>query len=336
MAADPGPPGRLPRPRTSLVGRAAELAQAGHLLARSRLLTLTGPGGCGKTRLSIALATRASADFPGGVHFVSLAAIRDPALVPVAVALGLGLQDSRGGRLLEHLADYLGERTLLLVLDNFEHVLPAAGFVDALLAVGGDLRLLVTSRSPLHLSGEQEFPVPALPVPHRSGTAADLSAISSVESVQLFAARAAAAVPGFAVDDLNATAVAGIVARLDGLPLAIELAAARVKLLPPAEILARLEHSLALLVSAGRDVPDRQRTLRGAIAWSYELLSEGDRPGRHRSRRHDRIRRPGARRAAGAGGPQPGAPLGLVHTGAAVRDAGDRPRVRGRTAGHPA
>jgi predicted ATPase len=278
MAADPGPPGRLPRPRTSFVGRAAELAQARHLLAHSRLLTLTGPGGCGKTRLSIALAERARADFPDGVHFVSLAAIRDPALVPVAVAQGIGLQDSRGGRLLEHLTDYLVERTLLLVLDNFEHVLAAAGFVDALLAEDGGLRVLVTSRSPLHLSGEQEFPVPALPLPDRSGSAAAvLSALSSAESVQLFAARSAAAVPGFTVDDGNAAAVAGIVARLDGLPLAIELAAARVKLLPPQEILARLEHSLALLVSGGRDVPDRQRTLRGAIAWSYELLSDGAR-----------------------------------------------------------
>ncbi len=271
MAADPGTPGRLPRPRTSFVGRAAELAQARDLLARSRLLTLTGPGGCGKTRLSIALATRARADFPDGVHFVSLAAIRDPALVPVAVAHGIGLQDSRGGRLLEHLADYLVERTLLLVLDNFEHVLAAAGFVDALLAEDGDLRVLVTSRSPLHLSGEQEFSLPALPLPDPAGSAA---AIRSADSVQLFGARAAAAVPGFTVDDSNAEAVAGIVARLDGLPLAIELAAARVKLLPPAEIRARLEHSLALLVSGERGVPDRQRTLRGAIAWSYELLSE--------------------------------------------------------------
>ena len=271
MAADAGPPGHLPRPRTSFVGRAAELAQARRLLAQSRLLTLTGPGGCGKTRLSIELATRARADFPDGVHFVSLAAIRDPALVPVAVAQGMGLQDSRGGRLLEHLTDYLLARTLLLILDNFEHVLAAAGFVDALLAEGGDLRVLVTSRSPLHLSGEQEFPVPPLPLPDRACSAA---AIPSAESVQLFGVRAAAAVPGFTVDDGNAEAVAGIVARLDGLPLAIELAAARVKLLPPAEILARLEHSLALLVSGGRDVPDRQRTLRGAIAWSYELLSE--------------------------------------------------------------
>ena len=272
MAADPGPPGRLPRPRTSFVGREAELNQARHLLAHSRLLTLTGPGGCGKTRLSIALATDAKPDFPDGVHFVALAAIRDPALVPVALAQGLGLQDSRGGRLLEHLANYLAERTLLLVLDNFEHVLAAADVVTALLGEADDLRVLVTSRSPLHLPGEQEFPVPALPLPDRSSSAA---AVGSAASVQLFAARAAATEPGFIVDDENAGDVAGIVVRLDGLPLAIELAAARIKLLPPAEILARLQHSLALLVSGERGVPDRQRTLRGTIAWSYELLSEG-------------------------------------------------------------
>ena len=263
MAADPGPPGRLPRPRTSFVGREAELNQARHLLAHSRLLTLTGPGGCGKTRLSIALATDAKPDFPDGVHFVALAAIRDPALVPVALAQGLGLQDSRGGRLLEHLANYLAERTLLLVLDNFEHVLAAADVVTALLGEADDLRVLVTSRSPLHLPGEQEFPVPALPLPDRSSSAA---AVGSAASVQLFAARAAATEPGFIVDDENAGDVAGIVVRLDGLPLAIELAAARIKLLPPAEILARLQHSLALLVSGERGVPDRQRTLRGTIA----------------------------------------------------------------------
>ena len=203
---------------------------------------------------------------------MALAAIRDPALVPVALAQGLGLQDSRGGRLLEHLANYLAERTLLLVLDNFEHVLAAADVVTALLGEADDLRVLVTSRSPLHLPGEQEFPVPALPLPDRSSSAA---AVGSAASVQLFAARAAATEPGFIVNDENAGDVAGIVVRLDGLPLAIELAAARIKLLPPAEILARLQHSLALLVSGERGVPDRQRTLRGTIAWSYELLSEG-------------------------------------------------------------
>ena len=269
-------PGRLPRPRTSFVGRENELARARHLLGHNRLLTLTGPGGCGKTRLSIALAARVMGGFPEGVRFVPLAAISDASLVPVSIAQGIGLQDSRDGPLLEHLSGYLGDRKLLLVLDNFEHVLAAGEFVQELLAGSTQLRILVTSRSPLHLSGEQEFPVPALRVPEPGG-APSVTAVAACESAQLFAARAAALVPGFAIDEQNAGAIAGIVERLDGLPLAIELAAARVKLLPPAAILARLEDSLGLLVSGGRDAPDRQRTLRATIAWSYDLLSEAAR-----------------------------------------------------------
>jgi non-specific serine/threonine protein kinase len=269
-------PGGLPRPRTSFVGRENELAQARHLLGHNRLLTLTGPGGCGKTRLSIALAARAVGDFPEGVHFVPLAAIRDPSLVLASIAQSVGLQDSRGGPLLEHLSGYLADRQLLLVLDNFEHLLSASEFVQELLAGTIQLRFLVTSRSPLHLSGEQEFPVPALGIPEPGGERSVI-AVAACESAQLFAARAAGLVPGFAIDEQNAGAIAGIVERLDGLPLAIELAAARIKLLPPEAILARLEHSLDLLVSGGRDVPDRQRTLRATIAWSYDLLSEAAR-----------------------------------------------------------
>ena len=269
-------PGRLPRPRTSFVGRESELAQARHLLGHNKLLTLTGPGGCGKTRLSIALAARVMGAFPEGVRFVPLAAISDASLVPVSIAQGMGLQDSRDGPLLEHLSGYLGDRKLLLVLDNFEHVLAAGEFVQELLAGSTQLRILVTSRSPLHLSGEQEFPVPALRVPE-PGRAPSVTAVAACESAQLFAARAAALAPGFAIDEQNTGAIAGIVERLDGLPLAIELAAARVKLLPPPAILARLEDSLGLLVSGGRDAPDRQRTLRATIAWSYDLLSEAAR-----------------------------------------------------------
>jgi non-specific serine/threonine protein kinase len=258
------------------VGRENELARARHLLGHNRLLTLTGPGGCGKTRLSIALAARVMGGFPEGVRFVPLAAISDASLVPVSIAQGMGLQDSRDGPLLEHLSGYLGDRKLLLVLDNFEHVLAAGEFVQELLAGSTQLRILVTSRSPLHLSGEQEFPVPALRVPEPGG-APSVTAVAACESAQLFAARAAALVPGFAIDEQNAGAIAGIVERLDGLPLAIELAAARVKLLPPAVILARLEDPLGLLVSGGRDAPDRQRTLRATIAWSYDLLTEAAR-----------------------------------------------------------
>jgi non-specific serine/threonine protein kinase len=269
-------PGRLPRPRTSFVGRENEITEARYLLAHGRLLTLTGPGGCGKTRLSIALATSVAGDFAEGVHFVSLAAIQDPSLIPVAVAQSIGLQDTRAGPLLEHLSRYVGDRRLLLVLDNFEHVLSAAEFVQDLLAESTRLQILVTSRSPLHVSGEQQFPVPALRVPE-SGAEISAGSVVACEAAQLFAARAAALVPGFSVNDQNAKAVAAIVAKLDGLPLAIELAAARITVLPPEEILLRLEHSLGLLVSTGRDGPDRQRTLRATIAWSFDLLSEGAR-----------------------------------------------------------
>ena len=263
----------LPRPSTSFVGRESELAQARKLLLGTRLLTLTGPGGCGKTRLAIELAGRSAEDFPHGVHFVSLAAVRDPALVPVSTARGIGLQDARDTPLLQHLSGYLAERDVLLILDNMEQVLAARGFVADLLAATTRPRILVTSRSPLHLSWEQEFPVPALRVPPR-GPAVSAASVAGCESVRLFAARAAASVPGFTVTGENAAAVAGIAERLDGLPLAIELAAARVKLLAPAAMLARLEDSLGLLVGGRRDVPDRHRALRATIAWSYELLSE--------------------------------------------------------------
>jgi non-specific serine/threonine protein kinase len=249
------------------------LAVARQLLERARLLTLTGAGGCGKTRLAIALASAVADDFSAGVHFVSLAAIRDPDLVPVSIAQSIGLQDSRAGPLLEHLSRYVAGGKLLLVLDNFEHLLPAGEFVGRLLDASVLLRVVVTSRSPLHLSGEQEFPVPPLAVP-RLGSDLSASAVAGCEAAQLFAERAAAPVPGFGIDDTNAVAIAEITDRLGGLPLAIELAAARVKLLPLEAILARLEHSLGLLVSDRRDVPDRQRTLRATVAWSYELLSE--------------------------------------------------------------
>jgi predicted ATPase/DNA-binding CsgD family transcriptional regulator len=265
--------GSLPRPRTSFIGRDTELAETRWLLQRARLLTLTGAGGSGKTRLAIALATAVVDDFPAGVHFVSLAAIKDPALVPVSIAQSIGLQDSRRKPMLEHLSGYVADRKFLLVLDNFEHLLAAGEFVGQLLDASTLLRVVVTSRSPLHLSGEQEFPVPPLTVPQPSSNPSP-AAVAGCEAAQLFAERAAASVPGFHIDETNAAAIAKITDRLAGLPLAIELAATRVKLLPPEAILARLEHSLGLLVSDRRDVPERQRTLRAAVAWSYELLSE--------------------------------------------------------------
>ena len=266
----------LPRPLSSLLGREDVLAEATELLGRSRLLTLTGPGGSGKTRLGIELAQRVLPDYPDGVHFVPLAAVRDPDLVLSAIAQRLGLQDPRGRPLVEHLGGYLRDRMILLVLDNFEHVLDSARLVAALLAAGGGTRVVVTSRAPLRIAGEQEFPVPPLPV-FEPGAETTAASLASCPSTALFLARARAVVPRFTADDEDAAAIAAIVRRLDGLPLAIELAAARVKLLPPPSILTRLDHSLSLLVGGGRDLPDRQQNLRSTIAWSHELLSDGAR-----------------------------------------------------------
>jgi non-specific serine/threonine protein kinase len=252
------------------------LAEVTALIRQNRLLTLTGPGGSGKTRLSIELATRLSPEFPDGAHFIPLADIRDPVLVPSSIAQSLGLQDSRGRPLVEHLATYLSDRVTLLVLDNFEHILAGAPIITELLTSGSGTRIIVTSRSPLHLSGEQEFSVPPLPVPEASAEASAAS-LGVCESTSLFVARARAVAPAFTVDDTNAAAIVGIVRRLEGLPLAIELAAARVKLLPPANILARLDASLDLLVGGRRDLADRQQTLRGTIAWSYDLLGDSAR-----------------------------------------------------------
>jgi non-specific serine/threonine protein kinase len=266
----------LPKPLTSFIGRERELAQARRLLRGSYLVTLTGPGGSGKTRLCIALAAEVAGDYPDGVYFVPLAPVRDPGLVASTIAQSIGLQDARDRPLMEHLVSQLRERQLLIVLDNFEHLLAGAPVVTRLLQETDAVRILVSSRSSLRVSGEQECPVPPLDVPQQEAcpTAASLA---SCESVRLFVERAAAAVPEFTLDDENAPAVAEIVHRLDGLPLAIELAAARVKLLPPQAILPRLEHSLGLLTGGHRDLPDRQQTLRATIAWSYDLLTEGSR-----------------------------------------------------------
>jgi predicted ATPase/DNA-binding CsgD family transcriptional regulator len=268
-----GGSGGLPRPLSSFIGRERELAQARRLLAGNCLLTLTGPGGSGKTRLCIELAAGAAADYPDGVYFIRLAPVTDPGLVPSSIAQGIGLPDPRDRPLVEHLASYLRDRKLLIVLDNFEHLLPAAPVVAELLSGAGRLRIVVSSRAPLRVSGEQECPVPPLTVPDEQAQGS-LASVAACESVRLFAERAAAVAPGFAVDEQNAAAVARIVRRVDGLPLAIELAAARVKLLPPEAICGRLEHSLGLLTGGGRDLPRRQRTLRATIEWSYDLLGE--------------------------------------------------------------
>jgi predicted ATPase/class 3 adenylate cyclase len=284
-------PNTLPTQLTSFVGRESELAEATSLLATTRLLTLTGPGGTGKTRLAIRVATAVADDYPGGLFFVALDAVRDPGLVPSQVAAAMGITEG-GGRPAEQLVvEWLGSKAVLILLDNFEQVVDAAPAVAVLLRAAPGLKVLVTSRAPLRISGEHEYPVPGLPAPPdllamsaldrarlpRRERELEAASLAAYESVRLFIARATAVRPDFAVTNENAPAVAAICARLRGMPLAIELAAARVKLLSPDAILTRLDHQLAGLGAGSRDRPERQQTLRSAIAWSCDLLDDGDR-----------------------------------------------------------
>ncbi len=268
----------LPLAPTDLVGREHAVAAAGALLARDgvRLLTLTGPGGVGKTRLALAVAGDVPARYPDGVAFVPLASLGDPALVAATVAQALGVREGRDQPLVESLVAHLRDRRVLLVLDNFEHVLAAADLVAALLAACPRLVVLATSRAPLRLRGEQQFPVPplALPDPARP---TDLAGLAGVAAIALFMQRARAGRPDIALTPANAAAITQICARLDGLPLAIELAAARVKVLAPRALLARLEDRFALLTGGARDLPARQQTLRNTLAWSHDLLDAGER-----------------------------------------------------------
>jgi predicted ATPase/class 3 adenylate cyclase len=266
----------LPAETTTFVGRERELARTRELLDGTRLLTLTGPGGTGKTRLSQRLARDVADDYEDGVAFVQLAAITDAELVAPTIRQALGLGEELGISALETLVARLAKADALIVLDNFEQVLPAAAAVSALLEGTQHLKLVITSRSVLHLSGEQEYSVPPLAVPEAIDTS-DVAGLSATESVALFVQRARAVRPDFELNVANAAAVVDICRRLDGLPLAIELAASRVKLLPPAALLARLAKSLDLLQATSADRTDRQRTLRGAIGWSYELLAEDER-----------------------------------------------------------
>jgi predicted ATPase/DNA-binding SARP family transcriptional activator len=264
-------PNEMPLQRTSFVGRERELAQGVELLERSRLLTLTGAPGSGKTRLALRLAANRRSDFPHGSFFVPLAAITDPRLMDSAMARMLGLREVQGETVLDGIKAFLRDRRVLLILDNFEQVLGAAPHVGELLDATPGLTIMVTSRAPLGLTGEQEFPVPPLNLPPVDDLP-DLEALTTYDAVALFVARARAADPNFALDTGNAVAVAEITARLEGLPLAIELAAARVKLLTPQDLLSRLQQRLILLTGGPADSVDRHRTMRDAIAWSYELL----------------------------------------------------------------
>jgi non-specific serine/threonine protein kinase len=236
------------------------------------LVTLTGPGGVGKSRLAVAAARATELTFGDGVSFVRLAPLQDPTLVYPAIAQALSVREARAKPLPELIRDEISDRHLLLVLDNFEHVIEAAAELGLLLAECPRLTVIVTSRTPLRLSGEQIYPVPPLAMPETTNPAR--SHVAESEAGRLFAARAAAVQPTFAISDENAADVATICQRLDGLPLAIELAAARANVLTPAALLARLDRRLSLLTGGPRDLPARQQTMRNAIAWSYDLLSE--------------------------------------------------------------
>jgi predicted ATPase/DNA-binding SARP family transcriptional activator len=268
----PGP-GNLPAPLTGLVGRQREILAAGELLTREavRLVCFTGVGGTGKTRLALAVAQARRQNFAEGVWFVGLAALDDAALLPVAIAHALAVQESGAGTLLQRLIAFLRERQVLLVLDNFEHIAAAAGIVGELLSACPLLKILITSRTRLRLYGEWEFGVPPLALPASEGPLT-FERLCASEAVQLFVARAEACRRDFVLTPAVAPAVAAICTHLDGLPLAIELAAARCALLDPPALLEQLDRRLPLLVDGPANVPDRHRTLRQAIDWSYTLL----------------------------------------------------------------
>jgi predicted ATPase/transcriptional regulator with XRE-family HTH domain len=275
-ADSPAPAGApstdLPAALTSFIGRERELAATALLLAGgTRLLTLTGPGGSGKTRLALAAAERVRDGYPDGIAFVDLSPVTDPGLVATAIARALGVRESGSHSVPTLLGEFLRTRRMLLLLDNFEQVVEGAPLVSELLQGCPALTVLVTSRVVLRVAGEREYAVPPLPVPDPASLPEPAALVAS-PAVALFVQRACAVRPDFALTDDNAAAVASICVRLDGLPLALELAAARVRTLSPQALLARLDHRLALLTGGARDLPARQQTLRDTITWSYDLL----------------------------------------------------------------
>jgi predicted ATPase/class 3 adenylate cyclase len=275
-----GHPTNLPQQPTALIGRDEEIARLREKLAEesTRLVTLTGPGGVGKTRLALAAAADSLETFPDGVFLVTLAGVETATLLLPEIAAVLGVREGGGLSLEESVVAYLAGKRLLLVLDNLEQLKPfetAASTIARLLDAAPAVRMLATSRAPLRLRAEQEWPVPPLPTPEPGvevNGEAELTALAATPAVALFVERARAARPAWQLTPANAADVAEIARRLDGLPLAIELAAVRVRVLTPAEILRRLGGALDLLEARSGDRPDRQQTLRAAIAWSYELL----------------------------------------------------------------
>jgi predicted ATPase/class 3 adenylate cyclase/Tfp pilus assembly protein PilF len=266
-------PHNLPAQLTPLIGRAEEVVTVCDRLRRAgvRLLTLTGAGGIGKTRLALQVGAEVLDDFADGVYFVDLAPVSDPSLVASTIAQALGLQETGDQPLVERLTAYLKSKQLLLVLDNFEHIVDAAALVEELLVAAPHLKVLITSRMVLHLYGEHEIVVPLLAVPDPTRLP-PLNRLSQYDAVRLFIERAQAVKADFTLTNVNAPAVAAICARLDGLPLAIELAAVRTKLFAPDALLTRLSSRLQLLTGGARTLPARQQTLRNTIDWSYNLL----------------------------------------------------------------
>jgi predicted ATPase/class 3 adenylate cyclase len=270
-------PSNLPAQLTSFVGREPQVAEVKALLMRTRLLTLTGPGGTGKTRLALRVADEVSTEYGDGTFFVDLAPVSDPALVVPTIAATLGIREEGWERpVREGLEDHLRDRRLLLLLDNFEQVLGASPSVIQLLAAAPELKVMVTSRAALRVRGEQVVPLTPLEV---ADPAAHLppEEASQIEAVVLFAERAATVAPHFALTEQTTPQVVEIVARLEGLPLAVELAASRAAVLTPVAMLQMMDRRLPLLIGGARDLPARQQTLRATIAWSYELLEESER-----------------------------------------------------------
>jgi predicted ATPase len=269
----------LPVQRTAFIGREVEASSLRQLLSRAdvHLVTLTGPGGIGKTRLALQVAGEMADRFSGGVRFVGLSAIGERGLIASAIAQVVGVHETGNKSSQENLMEYLGglSQPMLLMLDNFEHLVAAAPVVAQMLAASRQLKVVVTSQAPLHIYGEHEFPVPPLGLSDPKSLP-PLEALSRLPAIALFVERAQAVKPQFALANENAPAVATICARLDGLPLAIELAAARIKMLSPSAMLARLESRLSLLTGGARDLPTRQQTLRNTVEWSYGLLNPAE------------------------------------------------------------